>query len=154
MHPLNGALPGPYVPVMVTRGALVAHPCTYAPPCCATSQYTRTFISLLVSLWNDLANLIFDGVGLADFKRRANAFLLAYAALSLLWSSTIFPFLFFLSIGWYCLAEVFGLIVCISLSLTLALPTFFNNNNNDNNNQYCLLWNCLCVTIRLSCITP
>ena len=25
MHPLNGALPGPYVPVRVTRGALVEH---------------------------------------------------------------------------------------------------------------------------------
>ena len=25
MHPLNGALPGPYVPVRVTRGALVTH---------------------------------------------------------------------------------------------------------------------------------
>ena len=32
MHPLNGALPGPYVPVRVTRGALVAHRYTYAPP--------------------------------------------------------------------------------------------------------------------------
>ena len=30
MHPLNGALPGPYVPVRVTRGALVAHRYTYA----------------------------------------------------------------------------------------------------------------------------
>ena len=32
MHPLNGSLPGPYVSVRVTRGALVAHRCTYAPP--------------------------------------------------------------------------------------------------------------------------
>ena len=30
MHPLNGALPGPYVPVQVTRCALVAHRYTYA----------------------------------------------------------------------------------------------------------------------------
>ena len=28
MHPLNDVLPGPYVPVQVTRGALVAHRCT------------------------------------------------------------------------------------------------------------------------------
>ena len=42
-----------------------------------------------------------------------------------------FPFLFFLSIGWYCGAGVFGLIGCTSLSLSLALPTFFNNNNNN-----------------------
>ena len=42
VHPLNGALPGPYVPVLVTRGALVAHRYTYAPPRCRTSQYSRT----------------------------------------------------------------------------------------------------------------
>ena len=36
-----------------------------------------------------------------------------------------FPFLFFLSIGWYCESAVIGLVVCISLSLSLALPTFF-----------------------------
>ena len=30
----------------------------------------------LLSLWNDLANAVFDGVGLAGFKSRANASLL------------------------------------------------------------------------------
>ena len=44
-------------------------------------------------------------------------------------SSTIFPFLFFRSIGWYCRAGVFGLIVCRSLSPSLSLLTFFNNNS-------------------------
>ena len=77
VHPLYGALPGPYVPVWVTRGALVAHRYTYAPPRCRTSQYSRTFITFSVSLWNDLANPVFDGVGLAGFKSRANASLLA-----------------------------------------------------------------------------
>ena len=38
MHSLNGALPGPYVPVRITRGALVTHRYTYAPPRCRTSQ--------------------------------------------------------------------------------------------------------------------
>ena len=33
-YPLYGALPGPYVPALVTRGALVAHRYTYAPPRC------------------------------------------------------------------------------------------------------------------------
>ena len=75
VHPLNGALPGPYVPVRVTRGALVAHRYTYAPPRCRTWQCSRTFIPLSVSLWNDLANPVFDGMGLAGFKSRANAFL-------------------------------------------------------------------------------
>ena len=77
VHPLNGLLPGPYVPAQVTRGALVAHRYTYAPPRCRTFQYSRTFITFSVSLWNDLANPVFDGVGLAGFKSRANASLLA-----------------------------------------------------------------------------
>ena len=52
-HPLSGAPPGPYVPVRVACGALVA------------------------SLWNDLGDPLFDGVGLAGFKSRAIYFLLA-----------------------------------------------------------------------------
>ena len=119
------------MPAPVTRGARVAHRYTYAPPRCTTLQSSRTFIPFSVSLWNDLANPVFDGVGLAGFKSRANSSLLAQAALSLLWSSTLFPFLFFLSIGWYCGAGVFGLIRCISLSLRIPLPTFFNNTNNN-----------------------
>ena len=77
MHPLNDALPGPYEPVRVTRGARVSHRYTYAPTRSRTSQYSITFIPLSVSLWNDLANPVFDGVGLAGFKSRANAPLLA-----------------------------------------------------------------------------
>ena len=76
MHPLNGALPGPYVPSRVTRGDLVAHRYTYAQPRCLTLQYSMTFIPFSVSLWNDLASSVFDGVGLAGFKSRANASLL------------------------------------------------------------------------------
>ena len=70
MHPV-------YVPALVTRGALVAHKHSFAPPRCRTSQYRRTFVPLSVSLWNDLSNPVFDGVLLAGFKTRANAFLLA-----------------------------------------------------------------------------
>ena len=80
MHHLHGALPLPFVSVRVTRDALVAHRYTYAPPRCRTSQYIRTFIPeghLSVSLWNDLANPVFDGVGLAGFKSRESAFVLA-----------------------------------------------------------------------------
>ena len=76
VHNPNAALPGPFVPVRVTRGALDAHLYTYAPPRCRTLQYSRTFIPFSVSLWNDLANPVFDGVGLAGFKSRANASLL------------------------------------------------------------------------------
>ena len=39
MHPLSGALRLPYVPAHVTRGALVAHRHSFAPPRCRTSQY-------------------------------------------------------------------------------------------------------------------
>ena len=72
-HPLYGALPVPYVPVGVTLGAVISHRFTYAPPRYRTSQYRRTFILLSVSLWNDLSDPVFDGVGLAGFKSRANA---------------------------------------------------------------------------------
>ena len=77
MHPLSGALPLPYVPARVTRGALVAHRHSFTPPRCRTSEYRRTFVPLPVSLWNDLSDPVFDGVQLAGFKSRANAFLLA-----------------------------------------------------------------------------
>ena len=77
MQALYGALPVPYVPVLVTRGVVIAHRYTYEPPCCRTSQYRRTFISLSVSLWSDLSDPVFDDVGLAGFKSRDNAFSLA-----------------------------------------------------------------------------
>ena len=77
MHPLYGALPVSYVPVRVTRGAVIAHRYTFAPPRCRTSQYRRTFIPMSISLWNDLNDPVVNGVGLAGFKSRANAFLLA-----------------------------------------------------------------------------
>ena len=48
MHPLSGALPGIYVPVWVTCGALVAHWYTDALPRCRTLVYSRTFIPLSV----------------------------------------------------------------------------------------------------------
>ena len=77
MHALYSALPVPYVPVRVTRGSVIAHRYTYAPPCCRTLQCRWPFIPLSVSLWNDLSDPVFDGVGLVGFKSRANAFLLA-----------------------------------------------------------------------------
>ena len=58
---------------------------------CRTSQYRRSFVPLSVSLWNDLSDPVFDGVGLAGFKSRANAFLLAWSALSFL-SPTVLSF--------------------------------------------------------------
>ena len=91
IHPVYGALPAPYVPVRFTSGAVIARRYTYAPPRCRTSQYPRTFILLSVSLWNDLSDSVFDGVGLAGFKCRANAFLLALLLVRFL-SPAVFPF--------------------------------------------------------------
>ena len=77
MHPLSGALPLPYMPARVTRGALVAHRHSFAVPRYRASQYRRAFVPHSVSLWNDLSDLVFHGVGLAGFKSRTNSYLLA-----------------------------------------------------------------------------
>ena len=77
MHPLSGVLPLPFVPARVTLGVLVAHRHSFVPLRCRTSQHRRTFVPLSMTLWNDLSDPVFDGVGVAGFKRRANAFLLA-----------------------------------------------------------------------------
>ena len=75
LYPLYGALPVTHVPVRVTRG--IAHRYTYAPPRCRTSQYSRTFVRFSASLWNDLSDPVFDGVGLSGFKSKVNVSLLA-----------------------------------------------------------------------------
>ena len=55
-----------------------------------------------MSLWNDLADPVFDGVGLAGFKRKAYVFFFSLSCSIHTIVFTVFPFLFFLSIGWYC----------------------------------------------------
>ena len=77
LHLLYGALPVPYVPVRITLGAVIEYGFTYAPPLGRTSQYSTTFINFSVSLWNDLSDSVFYGVGLGDFKSRDNVSLLA-----------------------------------------------------------------------------
>ena len=106
MHPLYCALPVPYVPMRVTRGTVIAHRYTYAPPRCRTSQYHWTVILLSVSLWNDLGDPVLDGVALVGFKSMANAFLLAKLLAPFL-SHVFVSFHFFHSMGWYCGAGVF-----------------------------------------------
>ena len=77
LQPLYGALPGRYVSVRVTQGALVAHEYIYVLPSCRTTLCRETLIPVPVSLWNNLGDPVFDAVGLAGFKIRANDFLLA-----------------------------------------------------------------------------
>ena len=75
MHPLYGALLVSSVPIRITRCDR-----TSVLLCAALVQNLAvplTFIPLSVSLWNDIGDPIFDGVGLVGFKRRASAFLLA-----------------------------------------------------------------------------
>ena len=60
------------MPEPVTSGALVARRHSIPASRCRTCQYRRTFVPLSVSLWNDLSDPVFDGVGLAGFKSRAN----------------------------------------------------------------------------------
>ena len=109
------------------HAVLWSHIGILTPPC-RTSQFRWSFILHSVSMLNNLADPVFDVVGLAGFKSRANVFY---------WPKLLYPYyivfyiftFLFLSIGWYCEAVAFGLIGCISLSLSLTLPSSFNNNN-------------------------
>ena len=77
VHPLNGGLPGQYMPVRVTRGALVAHRFTLRFLAAEPRSAAGPLFFLSVSLSNDLTSPVFDCVGLAGFKSKANALLLA-----------------------------------------------------------------------------
>ena len=48
----------------------------------------RTFSPLSVSLWSDLGDHIFDSVGLAGFKSRANDFFISLSSLYVIVSQT------------------------------------------------------------------
>ena len=84
--------------------------------------------SFAVSLWNDLANPVFDGVGLAGFKSSQCFFIslscsiptIVFYSLSLSLLSDYRLVLW----GWDLRSDR----VYITLSLSLALPTFFYNN--------------------------
>ena len=76
MHPLCDALPVPYVPDRLH--AALSHIGSLLRLLAAEPRsIARLLFPLTVSLRNDLSDPVFDGVGLAGFKSRANAFLLA-----------------------------------------------------------------------------
>ena len=132
MHPFHGALPVPYVPLWVTRGACInilmrlfaAEPsCTVRLLFHSQCLYEAIVLTTYSIVWD------------AGFKSWANVFSSAYAARSVF----IFyccPFLFSLSLGWYCWAGVVGLIRCKLFWPCLASPASSNNNSNNNNNYY------------------
>ena len=132
IHVLNDALPIPYVPVRVTCSALAAHRCTYAPPRCRTSQYRGL---LFPSRCPSGTILLTPHSMVVDWRVSRAGPMLFYCP-KLLYP--YYSFLLFFPFSSFCVLVgivgklgVFGLIGCISLSLSLALPTSFNNNNNN-----------------------
>ena len=102
-----------------------------SPPRCRTSQHRRTIILLSVSLWNHLGDPLFDGVGLADFKSRANGLFVGTVASSLFvtycFSLSLLSLYGLVSWGWGLLTD--------RLLTTLSQPCTANLfNNKDNNN--------------------
>ena len=127
VHPLNGAIPGPYVPVRVTLGALIAHRYTYAPPRCRTLQYSRSFIpfSSVPLERSCLTSIRWCGTG--GFQEQGQCFFIGLSCSIPTVVLYSFPLSLHSVYGLVLWAGVFGLIGCTSLSLSLALPTFFND---------------------------
>ena len=93
--------------------------------------YRRCFIPHSVSLWNVLGDIVFDGVGLAGFKSRVNASLLAWAAL-FFFVFHYFLFLFLPFIGWLWGGWSLRTHWMTAFSPSLAMITLINNYNNNN----------------------
>ena len=85
----------------------------------AEPRRPQDFIPLSVSLWNDIGDPVFDGVAQADFKSRANSFLLAQLLVRSLFLSYCFPLVIFYSMGLYCGTGVLGL-----MGVNHSLPAF------------------------------
>ena len=130
MRPLHGAqylCRLTHVPVRQKRDAFVDHRHTFK---CSSSLEEvgdrRTFISISVSLRNNLGDLVFKGAGLAGFHSTVmQCFIIGLGC-----SLHFYLRLFSLSIlssdaSWYSGTGVFGLTRCKSLSPSLALRTFF-----------------------------
>ena len=109
MHLIYGALPVPYVPaVRVKRGALVAYRYIYMSLLAADRTTGLLFPSQYISLWNDLADPVDDGMGLLVLRARPMFFY--WPNCSLPFCLLLFSLSLIISIGWYCGTGVFGLI--------------------------------------------
>ena len=109
LHPLYGALPVPYVPMLVTCGAVIAH--QYTPPRCRISQYTAELLLPCQYLFGSILVTPYSIVWDRRVSRPGSMPFIGLVARSL-FVSWYFPFLFFHSMGWYCGAGVFRLIGC------------------------------------------
>ena len=135
MHPSYGALPVPYVPVQATRGGLVEHLYTYAPPRCRTSQYCMTFI--LVSVERSCCPCIrWRETG--GFQEQGQYFFICLSC-SIPFCPTVFLFLFFLDIGWYCGAWVFRLYQCKDPRPTIPTSITPTNQNHSLPTLHCAM---------------
>ena len=78
---------------------LVSNRYTYCASSLQNLAVTHDLYSMTVSLWHDLDDPAFDGVGLAGFKSREKCIFIDLAARST-FISCCFPFLFFHFMGW------------------------------------------------------
>ena len=128
MHPLRGALPLPYVPARVTRGALVAHSTrsrlcvlgllSIAEPLCPSLRLFRTIlVTLCLMVW--------------DWRvSRAEPMLSCWHDLLFLFCLILF-YLFLTSMGWLCGVGGLWIDRVLSISPVLAQRTPIDNNNNN-----------------------
>ena len=97
-HPLCGVLPVPYVPVRVTRGALIAHRYTFALP----AAEPRSTVGLLFPC-QSLSGMIWltPYLKVWDWRvSRAGPMTSCWSSCSLLFCLQLFSLLFFSSIDW------------------------------------------------------
>ena len=98
-HPLCGALHVPYVPVRVTRGALIAHRYTYRLPAAEPRSAAGLLFSsqyLSGTIWLTPFSMVWDWR-----VSRAGPTPFCWPSCShLFFVFNYFPFLFFSSIGW------------------------------------------------------
>ena len=126
VHPLYVAQPVQYVPLRVSRGALVALVRLLA----TDPRSSAVLLFSSVSLWNDLVTLY---LMVSDWLV-SRAWPMSFIALScsLPFSLVLFS-LSLLSMSWY--FGAWGLLTngCLALSDHFAWPTFSNDNYNNNN---------------------
>ena len=103
IHPLYGDLLVPYLMEQVTRGAVIAHRCTFAPPRCRTWQYNKSFIpfqylcgTILVTPYSMLWDWWVSRIGSMPFYWPCCSFPFCL----LLFSLSLLSFLGFVLWGW------------------------------------------------------
>ena len=131
VHPLDGALPGPYLPVPVTRGALVAHRYTYALP--------RSTAGLLFPSQCPTGMILLTQYSMVWAWRVSRA-----GPIHFYWPNWLYPYysLYSFSLS----LSVYGLVLWgwglrpDRVYITLSQPLSNNDNNNNNHGRHCSWW--------------